>query len=70
MKDNIILYHQHTCPQCRMVEMLLKKKNIEYTLVDDLEEMKKLGIIHTPTLSVNGNLKVGKPIIDYINSLE
>lgn len=70
MKDEIILYHQHSCPQCRMVEMLLKKKNIEYTSVDNVEEMKRLGIIHTPTLSVNGELKVGKPIIDYINSLK
>ena len=62
MQDNVILYHQETCPQCKMVEMLLKKNNIEYISNKDIDEMTKLGINHTPTLSVNGELKTGKEI--------
>lgn len=68
MKDNVILYHQDTCPQCKMVEMLLKNNNIEYTSNKNISDMEKLNINHTPTLSVNGELKTGKEIFNYINS--
>lgn len=69
VKDNeIILYHQDGCGMCKTVEMMLNRNNIRYKSVKDLEVMKAKGINHTPVLSVNGTLKQGKEIIDYINS--
>ena len=64
--ENVILYHQKTCGQCKAVEMLLKKANIEYESCEDVEAMKQKGILSTPTLEVNGELKRGKDIIDWI----
>lgn len=68
MKDNLILYHTSTCPVCKMIEMLLKQNNIQYTSNMNVDEMLKLGIVHPPVLSVNGELKTGQEIKDYINS--
>lgn len=64
--DNIILYSQPGCPQCKMVHMLLDKKGIKYEENQDIEKMHELGIQHTPTLSVNGVLLVAQQIKDYV----
>lgn len=68
MKDNIILYHQDGCGMCKTVEMMLKVKKIDYISCKDIDEMKSHRINHTPVLSVNGELKSGKEIIDWLNS--
>lgn len=62
----ITLYHQDTCPQCRMVETLMKKKNINYTSCKDVDYMISIGINHTPTLEVDGTRLVGKELIGWI----
>ena len=64
-KMNIIFYSTH-CPVCRGVEMKLKAKKIPYKECTDEEEMRKLGISSAPVLSVNGELKFGKEINDFI----
>lgn len=66
--DSVILYSQPTCPQCKMVHMLLDKKGIEYEERQDINEMHELGINHTPTLVVNGVMLVAQQIRDYVNS--
>ena len=66
-ETKITLYHQDSCGQCKMVEMLLKKKNIKYESNKDINEMLKMGIKHTPTLSVDGQLLSGKELINWIN---
>lgn len=63
----ITLYHQDSCPQCKMVTMLLNKNNIEFEANADIEEMKTKGITHTPALEVNGEILQGKSLIDWIN---
>lgn len=65
----ITLYHQDTCGQCKMAEMLLKKNNIEYTSCKDIEFMKSKGIMSTPTLDTGQQLIAGaKAIKDWIES--
>lgn len=66
----VILYHQDGCPQCRMVEVLLDRKNIEYESCKDVKEMKELGITHTPALKVDDKLMQGKEMIIWINQHE
>lgn len=67
MNNNVILFTQDGCPQCRMVHILLDKKHISYTENKDIEAMKALGIAHTPALSVDGKILQGKEIFNYIN---
>ncbi len=65
----MILYTQQSCPQCRMIHVLLdKKKNIQYDECQDIEEMKKVGVNHTPAANINGQIIQGKALIDYIKS--
>ena len=66
--DKVVFYHQASCGQCRTIESLLNRSAIDYDSVMDIAEMQKRGILHTPTLEVNGELLTGKPMIDYINS--
>ena len=67
-KEEIILYHQSGCGMCATVERMLKLKNVEYTSVTDMAEMSAKGISHTPVLSVDGKLLMGKEIIDWLHS--
>lgn len=66
---DVKLYTQKGCPQCNMVKMILDKNKIPYEKFDDVEEMLKIGISHTPTLSVDGELFVGKALMDKIRTL-
>lgn len=52
---DIILYSTH-CPKCNILAAKMKAKNIEYVENNDIEEMKKLGIMSVPYLSVDGEL--------------
>lgn len=63
----INLYTTH-CPLCRGVEMLLKKKQIEYSEITDVDIMKEKNINHVPVLEVDGQLYSGKEIHNWINS--
>jgi len=53
--ENIMLFYTKTCPNCKMVKMLLEKANIEYVAVDAEEEKdltNKLNVKKAPTLLV------------------
>lgn len=67
MKDHIVFYHTESCPQCKMVERMLKQKNIEYEENMNIDQMQVLGISHVPVLEVNNNLLTGKAIINYLS---
>lgn len=62
----VTLYHQQSCPQCKMVEALLEKRNIAHKSNSDIDYMTSIGIKTTPTLSVDGTLLTGKAITDWI----
>lgn len=68
MENNIIVYTQPGCPQCKMIKMLMDKEGIKYECCEDVNVMQSLGILHTPTLSVNGIFLVGTQIRDYIKT--
>lgn len=65
----IILFTTH-CPQCKGVELLLKKHNIDYIENTNLDEMQKLNISHVPVLKIDNKLISGKDIYNYINSIK
>ena len=53
--DKLIFFSTH-CPKCKALEMLLKKKNIEYEEHNDVQEMLKLGLQSAPGLMVDGKV--------------
>ena len=50
---NVTVYSTH-CPQCKMLEMQLKKKNIEFDTVYGAEEIEKRGYHSAPIMEVDG----------------
>ena len=50
---NIILYSSH-CRRCKVLEDKLAKKNVSYTLFDDVQKMIELGITSVPIFEVDG----------------
>ena len=58
----IILY-TIGCPHCNILKNKLKEKNIDFKIVDDIDEMEKLDIISAPQLFN------GKELLDYDRAL-
>lgn len=51
----IKLYSTH-CPKCKILEMKLGEKNIQYEIITDEEIMESLGFTSMPMLEVDGQL--------------
>ncbi len=49
--EKIILWSTH-CPRCKVIEMKLKQKNIDYTENNDVEQMKAKGFLEAPQLEI------------------
>ena len=64
-----ILYTQG-CPKCKVLEMKLNQKNIEYETVSDIEEMKSKGISSLPVLEVDGRLYNFTDAVKFVNELK
>lgn len=53
--SNVILYSTG-CPKCRVLKMKLDRAGVSYTVEEDVEAMRKLGLLSAPALSVDGTL--------------
>lgn len=62
----VILYSTH-CPRCNVLKEKLEDKDIEFTEVNDVDEMLKLNIMSAPMLKVNDDLLDFKRANDWIN---
>ena len=65
---SVILYSTG-CPKCKVLKAKLDSKGIKYDVVDDVDEMLRLGISTVPCLGVDGKIMNFKESVDYINSL-
>lgn len=63
--NQVVLYSNH-CVQCKVLEDLLKKHNIKYSVVDDVNTMLKLGLTHMPVLEIDGRFMQFKDAYNYI----
>lgn len=50
----VTLYTTH-CPRCKMIEMRLQQKGIEYTENTNIDEMIEMGFKTAPLLKVDDN---------------
>lgn len=61
----VIFYSTH-CPKCKVIEMMLKKKNIEYKEDDDVQHMLDLGLQSAPALGVDGEIMDFSKAVEWI----
>lgn len=66
----IVLYSTH-CPKCKALEILLGKKNIPYEVIDNQEEVVKVGqaqrILTAPILRVDDEFFDFSKAVKFIN---
>ena len=65
----ITLYTTH-CPRCKVLETKLKNKGLDYSVVDDVNEITNLGILTVPVLNVDDVFYQFKEANDWINKQE
>ena len=51
----IKMYSTH-CPKCKVLAMKLAQKNIEFEEIDDLNEMRSIGLKSAPALQIDGQI--------------
>lgn len=51
----IKMYSTH-CPKCKVLAMKLAQKNIEFEEIDDLDEMRSIGLKSAPALRIDGQI--------------
>ena len=62
----VIFYSTH-CPKCRILELKLKQKSIEYKENNNVDEMLSKGITSAPCLEVDGELLDFGKAVKWIN---
>lgn len=55
------------CPKCRVLAKKLDSKNIQYTIVDDVNKMLEMGIVSVPYLKVDDVLMNYKESVEWVN---
>lgn len=66
---NLILYTTH-CPKCTILEKKLNAKKVSYSICEDVEKMKALGIQFAPMLAIEGKLLSFSDAVQYVNNIE
>ena len=64
MKE-VIFYSTH-CPRCKVLELKLKQKGINYEENNNVEEMTAKGFKEAPKLEVDGVIMDFKQAVDWI----
>ena len=71
--EDITLYSTR-CPKCKAVEILLAKKEVSYTLIEDTEKVVRVGqehgIVSAPILRVGDEFLDFSKAVKYINTLK
>lgn len=58
------------CPRCGVLKRKLDEAKVAYTVIDDVDEMLKLGLRTAPALEVDGKLMDFTEAIRYVGSRE
>lgn len=65
MGQRVILWSTH-CPRCKVLELKLKQKNINYEENNSVEEMTAKGFKEAPKLEVDGMVMDFMQAVDWI----
>ena len=66
---NVVLYSTG-CPKCKVLEVKLNMKEIEYNVITDVSVMESKGFMSVPMLEINGEVMDFKKANDWINAYE
>lgn len=64
--SNKVVFHSSHCPRCKILEIKLKDKGIEYEENNDIQVMLSKGLETAPALEVDGKLMGFKEAVDWI----
>lgn len=64
---SVILYSTG-CPKCKVLKVKLDSKEIKYDVVDDVDEMLRLGMTTVPCLGVDGEVLNFKESMKWIDN--
>ena len=56
------------CPKCKVLTTKLDSKNIQYSIISDIDIMASKGIITVPVLDVDGNMLDFKAAVEWVNA--
>ena len=65
-----IKFYSTHCPKCLILEKKLKQKNISYTEINDVNEIRKTGYLAVPLLEVDGKIMEFSEANNWINEQE
>lgn len=65
--SNKVIFHTSHCPRCKVIEMKLKQKGIQYEENTDIQVMLGLGMQTAPALEVDGKLMGFSDAVAWIN---
>ncbi|MEE0084338.1 MAG: hypothetical protein UE068_08960 [Paludibacteraceae bacterium] len=65
MGNKVILWSTH-CPRCKVLELKLKQKNIDFEENNNVAEMTAKGFKEAPKLEVDGVVMDFKQAVDWI----
>lgn len=63
----MIKFYSTGCPQCKVLQMKLDKKNVPYDICTDTEEMKMVGLKSAPALNIDGMIFGFADAIRWVN---
>lgn len=58
------------CPKCKVLTTKLDSKNIQYSIISDIDIMVSKGINTVPVLDVDGNMLDFKAAVEWVNQKE
>lgn len=61
-----VVFHSTHCPQCRVLELKLKQKNIDFEENNDVDLMTQKGFKSAPVLEVDGVVYNFKEAVEWI----
>lgn len=65
----VITLYSTGCPKCKVLKSKLDSKGIEYEIVNDVDEMARLGIQTVPYIMVNDVLMNFKEGLEWVNRM-
>ena len=65
----MVTFYSTGCPKCKVLETKLNTKNIDYTVINDVDVMLSKGIKSAPVLEIDGEIKNFTDAVKWVNAL-
>lgn len=69
MEEKTIILYSTGCPKCRVLEKKLNEKGISFEIENNIETLRKAGILTVPVLSIDGQMYQFADAVSLVNNL-